>query len=167
MTTALAAILNRNFDDTLTMLERALSACPNDLWETDLWPDEAPTEPGPHGGLHGSAPWFLAYHALSCCDYDLTGGYGVWLPPPAFRDHVWGAPSRAHTKAELLGWVEVCRGRVRDTLASLTEDAAMRPLPDTHRHHPTPYGVMIGTIPQHVTEHAVQIRAFIAAAGAA
>ena len=31
------------------------------------------TGPGPYGGLHGSSPWFLAYHALTCLDYDLAG----------------------------------------------------------------------------------------------
>src|SRR5206468_2804518 len=38
-------------------------------------PDEAPTGPTPHGGLHGSAPWFLAYHALLTFDYDLTAEF--------------------------------------------------------------------------------------------
>ena len=46
-------------------MEAALTDCPDDLWEADLWPDEAPTGPTPHGGLHGSSPWFLAYHALT------------------------------------------------------------------------------------------------------
>ena len=31
----------RNFDDALRLLEAALSDCPEELWETDLWPDEA------------------------------------------------------------------------------------------------------------------------------
>ena len=61
-----------NFDQALRFMEAALVDCPDDLWKTDLWPDEAPTGPAPHGGMHGSAPWFLAYHALSTLDYDLT-----------------------------------------------------------------------------------------------
>jgi hypothetical protein len=48
-----------NFEQALRLMEAAVSDCPDGLWQTDLWPDEAPTSPGPHGGLHGSAPWFL------------------------------------------------------------------------------------------------------------
>jgi hypothetical protein len=56
MTSVFVESLARNFDDALRLLEAALSDCPDELWETDLWPDEAPTAPAPHGGLHGSAP---------------------------------------------------------------------------------------------------------------
>ena len=44
-----------NFEQALRLMEAALTDCPDDLWQTDLWPDEAPTAPAPHGGLHGSA----------------------------------------------------------------------------------------------------------------
>ena len=40
-----------NFDRALRLLEVALVDCPDDLWDTDLWPDEAPTAPMPQGGL--------------------------------------------------------------------------------------------------------------------
>ena len=72
VTNAFVQSTARNFEDALRLMEAALSDCPDRLWETDLWPDEAPTGPGPHGGLHGSAPWFLGYHALTCLDYDLA-----------------------------------------------------------------------------------------------
>ena len=45
-----------NFEQALRLMEAAITDCPDDLWETDLWPDEASTGPTPHGGLHGSAP---------------------------------------------------------------------------------------------------------------
>jgi hypothetical protein len=69
------------------------------------------------------------------------------------------------TKAELLGYIDYCRGRVRRTLDALTEDAAARPLPGTHRYHGTLFGVLVGSIPPHVVEHASQIRQFLTAAG--
>ena len=31
-----------NFDEALRLMEAALTDCPDGLWETDLWPDEAP-----------------------------------------------------------------------------------------------------------------------------
>ncbi len=155
----------RNFDEALRLLETALTDCPDTLWETDLWPDEAPTAPTPHGGLHGSAPWFLAYHALSCLDYDLSGELEPWAPPHPFDDNTWSSPNRAFTKAELLGYVEYCRGRVRQTLDALTDDTAARPLPRAHRYGGTRFGVVVASVPLHVVEHASQIRQFLTAAG--
>ncbi len=102
-----------NFEQALRLMEAALTDCPDELWQADLWPDEAPTGPGPHGGLHGSAPWFLAYHGLSCLDYDLTGEFEPGAPPQPFDDNTYSFPNPMFTKPELLGYVDWCRGRVR------------------------------------------------------
>jgi hypothetical protein len=144
-----------NFEQALRLMEAALTDCPDDLWETDLW----------HGGLHGSAPWFLAYHALSILDYDLDAEFEPWTPPQPFDENTYAFPNRVFTKAELLGYVDYCRGRVRRTLDSLTEAVAARPLPAAHRYHDVLYGVIVGGLPMHVLEHASQIRQFLTAAG--
>jgi hypothetical protein len=157
--------LASTFGAALRIMEAALTDCSEALWQTDLWPDEAPTGPAPHGGLHGSAPWFLGYHALSCLDYDLTGDFEPWAPPPPFDDNTYAFPNRVVTKPELLGYVEWCRGRVRRTLDALTEESAGRPLPPTHRYHGMAFGVLIGNIPGHLIEHAAQIRQFLTTAG--
>jgi hypothetical protein len=154
-----------NFEQALRLLEAALSDCPDALWETDLWPDEAPTAPARFGGLHGSAPWFLGYHALTTLDYDLSGEFEPWRPPKPFDENTWSFPNRVFRKPELLGYVDYCRRRVRDTLDTLTEDSAARTLPSAHRQSPTLYGVIVGGIPLHVTEHASQIRQFLTASG--
>ena len=156
-----------NFEQALGLMEAALSDCPDELWATDLWPDEAPTGPAREGakGLRGSAPWIIAHHALVCLDYDLTGGYELWEPPPPFDEREYADPTRLFTRSELLGYVEWCRARVHQVLDALTEERAARPLPSTHRYRGTPFGVMIGGIPLHVVEHASQIRQFITAAG--
>lgn len=153
------------FDAALRLMEAALADCPESLWQTDLWPDEAPTGPAPHGGLHGSAPWFLGYHALSCLDYDLTGGFEQWAPPHPFDDNTYAFPNRVFTQPELRGYVEWCRGRVDRTLDTLREESAARPLPASHRYHGAAFAVLVGGIPGHVTEHAAQIRQFLTAAG--
>lgn len=150
----------RNFDLALQQMADAVSDCPDALWESDLWPDEAPTAARPGGGLHGSAPWFLAYHALSCLDYDLTGGFDPWRPPAPFDDNTFGLPNRAFTKAEVLGYVEWCRERARATLDTLTDEAASRPVADEHRYAGTAFGEIVGGIPLHVVEHAAQLRQF-------
>jgi len=154
-----------NFESALRLMEAALTDCPDDLWEMDLWPGEASTGPGPHGGLHGSAPWFLGYHALTSLDYDLTAEFEPWAPPPPFDDNTYAFPNRMFTRSELLGYVDWSRGRARQTLDGLTEEMAARPLPSAHRYHGTLFGVIVGGIPLHVVEHASQIRQFLTAAG--
>jgi hypothetical protein len=155
----------QNFEQALRLMEAALLDCPDDLWQKDLWPDEAPTGTEPLGGLHGSAPWFLAYHALNCLDYDLSGGFEPWAPPPPFDDHTYTLPNRVFTKPELLEYVDWGRGRVRHTFDALIEGVAARPLPKAHRYHGMLFGVIVGGIPLHVVEHASQIRQFLTAEG--
>jgi hypothetical protein len=154
-----------NFEEALRLMEAALTDCPDELWESDLWPDEAATGPTPHGGLHGSAPWFLAYHALLTLDYDLSAEFEPWAPPQPFDENTFAFPNRTFTKAELLSYIDYCRRRVRVTLDALTEDVAVRPLPAAHRYHGMLYGVIVGRMPLHVLEHASQIRQFLTAAG--
>jgi hypothetical protein len=157
--------LASSFDTALRLIEAAVADCPDELWQTDLWPDEAPTGPLPQGGLHGSAPWFLGYHALSCLDYDLTGGFEPWTPPEPFDENTYGLPNRVFTKHELLEYVDWCRDRVGQTLDALTEQTASRPLPRSHRYQGTPFGVILGSAPGHLIEHAAQVRQFLNAAG--
>jgi hypothetical protein len=157
--------IDRNFEQALRLMEAALTDCPDELWQADLWPDQAPTGPGPYGGLHGSAPWFLAYHALSCLDYDLTAEFEPWAPPEPFDDNTYAHPNRVFTKPELLGYISWCRARVRQALETLTEETAARPLPDAHRYHGMLFGLIVGGIPLHVVEHASQIRQFLTVAG--
>ena len=154
-----------NFEEALRLMAAALTDCPDDLWETDLWPEEASTGRTPQGGLHGSAPWFLAYHALLTLDYDLSAEFEPWVPPQPFDENTYAFPNRMFTKAELLSYIDHCRGRVRRTLDVLTEEAAARPLPDAHRYRGMLYGVIVGSLPLHVVEHASQIRQFLTAAG--
>jgi hypothetical protein len=157
--------MGSNFGAALRLLEAGLTDCPDRLWEEDLWPEEAPTAPTSHGGLHSSAPWFLGYHALVTLDYDLTAEFERWEPPAPFDENTYAYPNRMFTKLELLGYLDYCRARVRRTLDDLTEAAAARSLPDAHRYRGMPYGVVVGALPLHVVEHAAQIRQFLTAAG--
>jgi hypothetical protein len=160
-----AQSLAHNFDEALRLMDAALADCPDDLWQTDLWPDEAPTGPAPYGGLHGSAPWFLGYHALSCLDYDLAAESEPWRPPAPFDDNTYAFPNRVFTRPELLGCVDWCRDRVRHTLDAFTDEMVAAPVPEAHRKHGTPFGVLVGSLPLHVVEHASQIRQFLTAEG--
>lgn len=164
MSSVFVQSLGAGFEHALRMLEAAIEDCPDDLWQGDLWPD-APTGPTDWGGIHGSAPWFLGYHALSTLDYDLSGEMeGPWQPPAPIT-HVYGSPDRVFTKAELLGYLAHCRSKVDRTLAGLTDDVAAQPLPTTHRHHPRSYAELLGGMPLHTVEHAAQLRQHLTASG--
>jgi hypothetical protein len=179
----------RNFEDALRLMEAALSDCPDRLWEASMWQVPAPnsghqflgpdwkpvTDPAHRRALvqrwveRWSTPWSLAWHALEVLDYDLSGDSESWAPPPPFAGHPhWrDLPSlpAAWSRSELLAYTDYCRGRVHRTLDALTEDAEARPLPSTHRYHGMLFGVLVGSIPLHVVEHASQIRQFLTAAG--
>ena len=157
--------LARNFEQALRLMEAALLDCPDVLWERDLWPDEAPTGPSSYGGLHGSAPWFLAYHALLTLDYDLAAELEPWEPPQPFDENTYAFPNRVFTRAELLGYVAYCGARAQRTFDDRFEERAARSLPDAHRDHGMLYGVLGGGMPLHVIEHASQIRQFLTGAG--
>lgn len=157
--------LESNFEEALRLLEAALRDCPDHMWEVDLWADEAPTRPVEGGGLEGSAPWFLGYHALTVLDYDLTAEFAPWEPPAPFDDNTWSMPNRVFTQPELLGYVDYCRSRVGSTLESLTEESAARTVPPRHRYAGQVYGVLVGGLPLHLVEHASQIRQYLTAAG--
>ena len=169
-TSVLVRSLTHNFEHALSAIETAIADCPDNMWETDLWPDEARQGPlkradGRPWGLGGSAPWNLAHHALTIADYDLTGDFEPWVPPPPFDEHEGGHPTCLFTKTELLGYVDWCRGRVRQTLNTFTEEVAARPLPSAHRYRGMLFGVIVGATPMHIRDHASQIRQFLTAAG--
>jgi hypothetical protein len=111
------------------------------------------------------SPWFLGNHALLTLDDDPTDELEPWSPPPLLDENTYGFPNRAFTKVELVSYIDYCRARVHRTLDALSDDAADRPLPSAHRHHGTWYGVLVGSMPLHVREHASQIRQFLTDAG--
>jgi len=43
----------------------------------------------------------------------------------------------------------------------MTEEMTIRPLPEAHRMHGIAYGVLSGSLPLHVVEHASQVRQFL------
>jgi hypothetical protein len=98
-------------------------------------------------------------------DYDLAAEFEPWKPPQPFDENTYAFPNRVFTKTELLGYVDFCGARARRTLDEFFEEKAARPLPDSHRDHGILYGVLVGGIPLHLTEHASQIRQFLTAAG--
>lgn len=178
-----------SIDEALDLLAAAVQDCTDELWETPMWVVPAPdgghefldanwqpvTDPDARRGLvegwvrRRSAPWSVAWHALECLDYDLSGDLRPWAPPPPFAGHPhWrDLPSlpAAWPRGEIGGYIDYCRRQVRDTLTGMTEDQAATPLPSTHRYGGRPHASIITGFIGHTTEHAAQIRQFITTAG--
>ncbi|MGO9196527.1 MAG: hypothetical protein ACLQK4_05305 [Acidimicrobiales bacterium] len=179
--------LGRNFESALGLLEAAIRDCTDELWETSMWVvparDVEAELAGPDGRLvadpvawhalvqRQSTPWSIAWHVLEVLDYDLAGEYVPWTPPPPFTGKAhWRElttlPS-AWLRSEMLGYVDYCRQRVRDTLSDMTDEKAATPLPPPHRYHGRLFAWELTGLPLHTVEHASQIRQFITAAGVA
>jgi hypothetical protein len=184
MTSIWLESLGRAFEEALDQLAAAVRDCPDELWEASMWqvpawdsnhelvdPQGKPvTEPEQRLALvqRHSTPWAVAWHALECLDYDLTGEFGPWAPPPPFagKPH-WRLTgmSAAWTRSEMLTYVDFCRHRVRDTLAGMTDEKAATPLPPAHRYIGQPHAWIVVGLVGHTIEHAAHIRQFITDAG--
>lgn len=184
MTSIWVESLGRNFEAALDLLATAVGECTDDLWEASMWevsadlfgaappgPDGKPvTDPAVRKALvqRRSTPWSVAWHALECLDYDLTGELAPWSPPPPFTGKPHWQLTRlpaAWTRSEILGYIDYCRQRVRYTLAGMTDGKAATPLPPAHRYSGQPHAWIITGAIGHTIEHASQIRQFITDAG--
>src|SRR5260221_3195383 len=60
-----------NFEQALRLMEAALTDCPDELWQGDFWPGQAPTGPGPPRGLHRPGSPLLAFPRLRLPEFRL------------------------------------------------------------------------------------------------
>jgi hypothetical protein len=186
-----AESIGRSFEQALDLLAAAVRDCTDELWETTMWQVPVPepdrqflgsdwipvTDPTQRRALaerwveRWATPWSMAWHTLEVLDYDLSGEFGPWAPPPPFTGHPhWrDLPSlpAAWSPSDLLAYTDYCRQRVRSTLAGMTDETAATPLPPSHRYGGQPHAWIITGLVGHTTEHASQIRQFITSAGIA
>ena len=97
-------------------LKKAITTCPEELWFDDTKKHKF---------------WYLAYHTLFWMDYYLSNEGESFRPPEPFGleelDPAGVLPERPYTKAELLGYLGICRNKCRETIFGLTEDSANKP----------------------------------------
>jgi len=168
-------------DDALITLALAVGVCEGSAWETSMWevPARDPAHPlaGPGGGLvtdpaerlalvqRFATPWSIAWHALEVLDHDLTGDLAPWAGPPVpFTGHPhwrdFTSLRRPWQQPEVLGYIEHCRQRVRDTFDGLTDEQAATPC-EKYRRPGTPYARILTGLVAHTSEHAAQILQFV------
>lgn len=148
----------RQFGAAIEMLGSALHACPDELWEKRLWEDQ----PDQWVAKGFSAFWYLGFHTLFWLDLYLTGAEEGFAPPEPF-DLVEMDPNealpRTYSRAELLGYLEYCRRRCRETIISLSDEGARRICR-------FPWGeltfaeLLLYNL-RHVQEHAAQLHMFL------
>jgi hypothetical protein len=118
-------MLWRQFGAAIDMLTAALRDCPDELWQRQLWEDQ----PDQWVAKGFSSFWYLGYHTLFWLDLYLTGAEEGFVPPAPF-DLVEMEPNetlpRTYTRAELLGYAEICRHRCQEVIGRLSTGQAQR-----------------------------------------
>src|SRR5436190_18885838 len=111
-------VLASQYGAALDMLENAIRACPDTLWDD------------------GAAPvaqqfWYLAFHTLWWHDYYFAANEAAHAPPEPFTmdemDPAGIYPANAYTCEQLLAFLEHGRGRCRARLGALTDTEAAAP----------------------------------------
>ena len=109
----LKSSLWHQFGAAIDMLERALVACPDELW---------------HYRSQEQEYWYMGYHCLFFLDLYLSGTVEGFTPPEPFDlkelDPEGSLPEHKPNKEELLGYVAHCREKCHTTIESLTDEKA-------------------------------------------
>ena len=145
------------FGAAIDMLENAVAACPDALWDERIWPD-VPEDPESVGS---GRFWAVTYHTLFWLEAYLSGSLEDYAPPAPFSvDEGDRAATRAepYTKEQLRGWLAAVRQQARTTLTALTEEQARQPFEFPWRPgHPISYlGLQLYNL-RHVQEHAAHL----------
>ncbi len=136
----LKEILWRQFGAAIDMLENAITASPEELWNTK------------------SNFWYIGFHTIFYLDYYLSDPE-TFSPPPPFGitefDPSGKLPERVYTKAELLSYVEFCRKKCHDLIAGLTTEHAAKRFINPYRNYST-MEILIYNM-RHVQHHTAQL----------
>lgn len=123
------------------MLENAINACPNEVWNTP------------------SKFWYNAYHALFYLDYYLAEQPASFLPPQPFTlsefDPEGIQPDCVYNKKELVDYLVFCRRKCHDVVANLTEEGANRRWVNEYKNYFF-FEVLLYNM-RHVQHHAAQL----------
>jgi hypothetical protein len=163
METAWRTALWPQFGAAIDMLEKALVACPNTLWQARIWPDPPPPEFPPHFAEF----WYVTFHAIVWIDQYLSGLPEEDFAPPApivqgVLDSVEAQPDRPYTREELRAYLASTRQKCQITLVALTEGQASRLV-----EYPWSGGQPISFLElqlysmRHIQEHAAQLCLFL------
>ncbi len=100
----------KQFGASIDMLENAITLCTDELWDND------------------KKFWYNSYHCLFWLDYYLTLEPNSFAPPFPFTlsefDPAGALPDRVYSKSEILSYLQHCRQKCCNLIASLTDELA-------------------------------------------
>ena len=150
-------IIWQQFGAAIAMLDNALRACPDSLWQEPVWQD--PSVPARRAEF-----WYVAYHALFWLDLYLFGSEEGFAPPAPFslveQDDANGPlPDRVYFRDELRAYLASLRQHCRTTIETLTDERARQPVSfDWMREgEVVTYAELQLYSMRHVQEHAAQL----------
>jgi hypothetical protein len=115
--TTLRTIIWQQFGAAIDMLDNAMVACPEEVW---------------NGRTHRpeTEVWYLVFHTLFWLDLYLSDSVEGFAPPAPFTlDELNPAgllPDRVYTKEELRTYLEHGRNKCRTTIEALTDEKALK-----------------------------------------
>lgn len=144
------------FGAAIDMLENAIVACPDALWEGKMWPID-------DGDPRWAEVWCIAAHVVFWLDLYLFGSVEGFAPPAPFGleelDPAGLVPPRVFTKEEILAYLAHDRAKCRAAIETLTETRAQAICQfDWVK---LSFGEMLLYNLRHVQEHTAQINLFI------
>ncbi|GJM41796.1 MAG: hypothetical protein DHS20C20_20780 [Ardenticatenaceae bacterium] len=148
-------IIWNQFGAAIDMLDDAIQACPDALWQARLY-NEREVQP------EFAEFWYLAYHALFWLDFYLSETAVNFAPPAPFNLSELEAgllPERVFTKDELLGYLGYGRTKCQNRIEATTDfTAPQRVRTDWPE---MSIGEMLLYNMRHVQEHAAQLSLFL------
>ena len=141
------------FGAAIDMLDNAIEACPDELWQARLFPDSIP---------EFAEFWCIAYHCLFWLDFYLSETAENFAPPAPFTLSEFESgqlPERVYTKEELREYLAYGRSKCRTTIASMTD--FMAPQQVRPNWSIESVGELLLDNMRHVQEHAAQLSLFL------
>lgn len=107
------ALTWRQFGAAIDMIENAIAACPDDLW------NDRSRQP---------QFWYIVYHTLFFLDLYSSDSVDGFAPPPPIGmeelDEDGKMPERPYTKDEMRTYLEHGRRKARERIENMTEEKA-------------------------------------------
>ena len=146
-------IIWQQFGAAIDMLDNAIEACPDELWQARLFPDSIP---------EFAEFWCIAYHCLFWLDFYLSDTAENFTPPAPFTLSEFESgqlPERVYSKAELREYLAYGRSKCQTTLANLTDPTTPQRVRPNWRIESVAELHLYNL--RHVQEHAAQLALFL------
>ena len=140
----------QQFGAAIDMLENAMRACPDELWNSRSQKPERSQQP---------EFWYLVYHTLFWLDFYLSEPGSSFDPPAPFTldemDPAGVLPERPYTKDELQNYLEHGREKCRRLIAALNNERGVEHVA-VGSFEGSPMELLLYNL-RHVQHHAAQL----------